>query len=599
MQTQVTKLLLSGRKVTKATPRDQNPIAVFEAFLDRLRRVRVLDPACGSGNFLIVSLWALKDLEFEAIQWGSLVLQRPMQVPQIGPEAVLGIEINPYAAELARVTIWIGEIQWMIRHGLGYRRDPILRRLDHIETRDALLNLTDPARPQEAEWPVAEFIVGNPPFLGRKFLRGQLSDAYVDALYRVFKDRLPHAADFVCYWHEMARRAISNGATRRAGLLATQNIRGGPNQRVLRRIKESGDIFFARSDEPWILSGAAVHISFVAQDDGSDFDRELDGTRVDSINPDLTTGLNLTRAHRLTSNLGTAFQGVTFGGPFNLSELEAIALLSQPNPDGRTNADVIRPILNAKDITSRTRRAWAIDFGPDRPEAEAALYEGPFEHIRRHVLGVRQLSRRKAYADRWWLPMEARPGLRAAVSGLSRFIVTPITSKHRIFVWAQPPTLPMASVVTIARDDDYTFGVLQSKIHELWARGTGTQLREVESGFRYTATSTFETFPFPSPSDDERRRVGEAAKRLVQLRDGWLSPPGLAFGELENRTMTDLYNQRPTWLGNAHSDLDASVLNAYGWPADSSNPEILGRLLDLNLKLAGITETMPQGREYP
>ncbi len=171
MQSRVTQLILSGKKVTKATPHDQNPNAVFEAFLDRLRRVRVLDPACGSGNFLIVSLWALEDLQFEAIQWGSLVLQRPMQLPQIGPEAVLGIELNAYAAELARVTIWIGEIQWMIRHGLGYRRNPILKTLHHIENRDALLDLTDPSKPQEARWPEAEFIVGNPPFLGRKFLR--------------------------------------------------------------------------------------------------------------------------------------------------------------------------------------------------------------------------------------------------------------------------------------------------------------------------------------------------------------------------------------------------------------------------------------------
>ncbi len=166
MQARVTELMLSGRKITKATPRDQDPGAVFDDFLTRLRGVRVLDPACGSGNFLIVSLWALKDLEYEAINWGSLVLRRPMQVPKIGPEAVLGIEINAYAAELARVTIWIGEIQWMIRHGLGYARDPILKSLHHIENRDALLDLSDPANPREAEWPEAEFIVGNPPFLG-------------------------------------------------------------------------------------------------------------------------------------------------------------------------------------------------------------------------------------------------------------------------------------------------------------------------------------------------------------------------------------------------------------------------------------------------
>ena len=195
MQSSVTLLILAGKRVTKATPRGQDPNAVFEDFLDRLRRVRVLDPACGSGNFLIIALWALKDLEFEAINWGSLVLKRPMQIPQIGPEAVLGIELNAYAAELARVTIWIGEIQWMIRHGLGWRRNPILRTLDHIENRDALLDLSDPTKPQEAEWPEAEFIVGNPPFLGNRVLRRGLGSQYTESLWSVFDDRLPHSSD--------------------------------------------------------------------------------------------------------------------------------------------------------------------------------------------------------------------------------------------------------------------------------------------------------------------------------------------------------------------------------------------------------------------
>ncbi len=589
MQARVTELLMAGKKVTKATPRAESPGAVFEDFLDRLRRVRVLDPACGSGNFLIVSLWALKDLEFEAIHWGSLVLERPMQVPQVGPEAVLGIEINAYAAELARVTIWIGEIQWMIRHGLGYRRDPILRPLHHIETRDALLDLSDPVNPREAEWPTAEFIVGNPPFLGRKFLRGQLGDRYAHALFDVFEDRVPHAADFVCYWHEKARAQVDGGFSRRAGLLATQNIRGGPNQRVLRRIKQTGDIFFARADDPWVLAGANVHISFVGQDDGAEAERELDGVRVRSINPDLTAGLDLTTARSLNENLGIAFQGVTLGGPFDIPEDQARRLLAQPNPDGRSNADVVRPALNAQDITGRPRGVWAIDFGPSVSESEAALYEGPFEYALAHVRPFRIASRRRSYAERWWLPMEARPGLRQALRGLDRFIATPITAKHRVFVWVNARTLPLVPVTAIARDDDYTFGVLQSRAHELWARATGTQLREVESGFRYTPTTCFETFQLPDPTPEQRERVGEAARRLVELRDGWLNPPGLDPADLAKRTLTNLYNQRPTWLANAHADLDAAVFAAYGWPLELTDSEILERLLALNLERAAPT----------
>ena len=565
--------------MTKATPRDENPIAVFEAFLDRLRAVRVLDPACGSGNFLIVSLWALKDLEFEAIQWGSLVLQRPMQVPQIGPEAVLGIEINPYAAELARVTIWIGEIQWMIRHGLGYRRDPILRPLHHIETRDALLDLSDPTKPSEAEWPEAEFIVGNPPFLGRKFLRGQLGDDYIEAIFRVFSGQVPHGADFVCYWHEKARDQIARHLTRRAGLLATQNIRGGPSQLVLRRIKKTGDLFFARADEPWVLSGANVHISFIGQDAGTQVERELDGHAVASINADLTAGLDLTRARRLRENLGLAFQGVTLGGPFDIPGAVADRLLRMPNPDGRSNSDVLRPLFNAQDITSRPRGAWALDLGHDLTEPEAALYEGPFEYVRGHVLEVRKAARTTQRS--WWIHERPRPAMKQAIRSLPRIIATPITAKHRMFVWLPSNIVPSVSLVVVACDDDYTFGVLHSRAHELWALATGTQL---ETRPRYTPTTTFETFPFPRPTGEQRDSVGMAARRLAELRDGWLNPPGLTSAELEKRTLTNLYNQRPTWLEHAHATLDIAVFTAYDWSADLTDVEILEHLLALNLE---------------
>ena len=580
MQARVTELLMSGRKVTKATPRADNPEAVFDDFLERLRRVRVLDPACGSGNFLIVSLWALKDLEFEAIHWGSLVLQRPMQVPQIGPEAVLGIEINAYAAELARVTVWIGEIQWMIRHGLGYRRNPILRSLDHIENRDALLDLSDPTKPREAQWPAAEFIVGNPPFLGNRLLRRGLGDAYTETLRSVFDDRLPHSSDLCCYWHEKARAAVTAGRTKRAGLLATQGIRGQANRRVLERILESGQIFFARSDDAWVLSGAAVHISFVGQDAGTDQTRELDGASVHRINANLTSGADLTSAKPLAANAGVAFMGTMTIGPFDISDTAAHEWLRLPNPHGRPSADVLRPWANGDDITGRPRRRWILDFG-ELTEAEASLYEAPFEYAVSQIKPFRANSS-MSHAP-WWRHWRPRPEMRRALVGLRRYIATPLTAKHRLFVWMDASVVASHAVAVIARDDDYTFGVLHARVHELWARGMGTQLREVESGFRYTPTTCFETFPFPDPTADQRARIGEAARRLVELRDGWLNPPGLAPADLEKRTVTNLYNQRPTWLANAHADLDAVVLVAYDWPADLADSEILGRLLALNL----------------
>jgi len=582
MQARVTELTRRRDVSTKKGP-DPEALRLFGAFLDRLRAVRILDPACGSGNFLYIALGALKDLELEAIGWGSLVLRIPQQFPGVGPEAVLGIEINPYAAELARVTIWIGEIQWMLNHGFAYLRDPILRPLNSIATMDALLDLADPTNPREAEWPAAEFIVGNPPFLGNRLLRRGLGDEYVEALWSVFDDRLPHSSDLCCYWHEKSRAAIAAAQTNRAGLLATQGIRGQANRRVLERIGDSGAIFFARSDDPWVLSGANVHISFVGQDDGSDPAHELNGRAVLSINADLTTGVDLTRARRLRENQGIVFMGDIKVGPFDIDPLTAAGLLAAPNPDGRSNVDVVKPWANGADVAGRPRGWRIIDFGLDMSQKEAALYEAPFEYVRQRVRPFRMSVRQECCRRQWWIHHNRRPEMSAALASRSRCIVTPATAKHRLFAWFAADGVPDHALIVFASDDDYTFGVLHSRVHEMWARGTGTQLREVESGFRYTPSTCFETFPFPRSTDERREAVAAAARELVRLRDGWLNPPGLAPDDLPRRTLTNLYNERPTWLSDIHATLDAAVFAAYDWPADLADDEILARLLELNL----------------
>jgi hypothetical protein len=393
-------------------------------FLTRLRAVTVLDPACGSGNFLYVALHSLKDLEREAILWGAEVLGRPLETPMVGPDALRGIEVNPYAAELARVTLWIGDIQWMRSHGYQIERRPILGRLDAIECRDAILG-ADLANPVEPSWPDAEFIVGNPPFLGGKLLRRSIGDdAYVDALFTVYNGRVPREADLVTYWFEKARAMIEDGHAKRAGLLATQGIRGGASRRVLQRIESSGAVFMALSDEPWILDGAAVHVSFVCFDDGSEVERTLDSRSVASINANLTAGGDLTRARRLRENLGVTFMGDTKGGPFDIDGETARRLLASPNPDGRSNTDVVRPWVNGLDITRRSRGMWIIDFGVDMPETEAALYEAPFEYVRNHVRAMRIGNNRAANAERWWVHVEARSGMRKALAHLPRYIAT-------------------------------------------------------------------------------------------------------------------------------------------------------------------------------
>lgn len=587
-QERVTALLAEGKRVTSRTPVERNPTLVFNAFLDRLRAIRALDPACGSGNFLYVALQQLKDLEREAILWGSLTFQAPMQFPHVGPQNVMGIELNTYAAELARVVVWIGEIQWMLSNGFAYLRDPILRPLDNIECRDAILDLANHDDPVESEWPPADAIIGNPPFLGGKLMRTELGDDYVDALFKVYRDRVPAEADLVTYWHEKARAMVEEGQAKRVGLLATQGIRGGANRRVLERVKDSGDIFFARSDDVWVVEGAAVHISFIGFDDGSEVQRELDGVPVAAINANLTTGIDLTTASRLQENLGVAFMGDTKGGGFDIPDELAREMLAAPNPDGRNNADVVKPWVNSLDITRRPRDMWIIDFGADMPLEEAALYEAPFEYVKEHVRPQRLENTRPEYSRLWWLHTRPRPAMRAALSGLARFIATPTVSKHRVFVWLEGSTLPDHQLIAFARDDDYFLGVLHSAVHEAWARGHGTQLREVESGFRYTPTTTFETFPFPEPTDEQRQGVAEAAKTLDTLRRGWLLPQDLSEADLRGRTLTNLYNDPPSWLSNAHEALDRTVYAAYGWNSPLEDPELLERLVNLNMNRSAL-----------
>ncbi|MBL7063847.1 MAG: class I SAM-dependent DNA methyltransferase [Anaerolineae bacterium] len=564
---------------------------LLTGFAYEIARVKVLDPACGSGNFLYVALKQLLDLEKKVITLaGDLGLTRFF--PSVSPAQLHGIEISEYAHELAQATIWIGYIQWLRENGFGAPGEPILKPIETILQMDAILAYDEQGQPVEPEWLEADVIIGNPPFLGGNKIRQELGDQYVDALFALYKDRVPAFADLVCYWFEKARAMIEAGKARRAGLLATQGIRGGANRQVLERIKESGDVFWAQSDRDWILDGATVHVSMVGFDNGTETERWLDSHPVEIINPDLTAKIDLTKAQILEENQRISFQGPSPKGTFDIDYDIAQRMLAAPtNVNDRPNSDVIRPVASAIDLVRRSRNKWTIDFGL-MPLEEAAQYEAPFEHVRKHVYPIRSKNRRAAYAERWWQYAEARPGMRKALEGKSRFVATPRVSKHRIFVWLAPEVLANDGTIVFAREDDYFFSVLHSKIHELWARRKGTQLRDAESGFRYTPTTCFETFPFPWPLGQEDHNnpvveaIAQAARELVEKRDRWLNPEGATEKELKKRTLTNLYNQRPTWLDLAHRQLDEAVLDAYGWPHDLSDEEILERLLALNLERA-------------
>lgn len=258
-------------------------------------------------------------------------------------------------------------------------------------------------------------------------------------------------------------------------------------------------------------------------------ERILDSVVVNEINPDLTTSVNATQAQILKENENVSFQGPSPKGKFDIDAKIANDFLRQSNVNNRPNSDVVRPVVSAIDLGQSNRNLWTIDFSL-MPIEEAAMYEKPFEYVKKIVYPVRAQNRRAAYAEKWWQYAEARPGMRAALAGLSRYVATPRVSKHRIFVWLSSEVLANDGTIVFARDDDYFFGILHSKLHELWARRTGTQLREAESGFRYTPTSTFETFPFRFPpgqeaKDDPRvHAISQAAKDLVEQRDRRSNP---------------------------------------------------------------------------
>ena len=447
-----------------------------------------------------------------------------------------------------------------------------------------------------------DFIIGNPPFLGGKRLRAELRDSYVDELFEVYKDRVPPEADLVTYWFEKARAMIEARKARRAGLLATQAIRAGANLKVLQRIQESGGMFMAWSDRPWILDGAAVRVSLIGFDDGFQAVRTLDGESVPNIHANLSGDVDTTSAHRLTENAGLCFMGTTKVGAFDLAPELAQRMLAAPlNPNRRPNSDVVKPWANAYDITHRPRGKYIIDFGARMNESEAALYEQPFEHVHQHVLPEREKNNRAAYRTKWWLHAEPRPEFREAAAGKCRIIATPRVAKHRVFTWLGANVLPDSRLYVLTRDDDYFFGVLSSRPHEVWALAQ-CSWHGVGNDPTYNNTTCFETFPFPWPPRSEPKdsplveAIAEAARELVAKRDVWLNPPGASPEELKKRTLTNLYNARPAWLADAHRKLDEAVFAAYGWPATLTDAEVLEHLLSLNHARANAQESRSKDR---
>jgi len=643
----------------KGTPAHRDKLAAFQK---KLAAVTVLDPACGSGNFLYVSLQLLLGLEKEVVTFATQLGFKFALLVSV--QQLRAIEINPYAFELAQVSAQIGFLQWRRDNGFDNDRSPVLQNLAGFQNEDALLvphfhskakTLKEAQAGEhqgdnalkfytEREWPKCDVIVSNPPFLGDKLMRGELGDGYVEELRRIYGKRIPGQSDFCCYWFEKAREQIENDKCKRAGLLATQGIRGGASREVLKRIIESGDIFFAESDRDWILAGATVHVSMIGFDKGEISERRLDGKNVSTITPQLTSTLDISVAKTLQASSGFSFMGITPSGPFDVVDEMAKQMLSAPNPNGLPSSDVLRPWINGEEITERWCSNWIIDFTAVATEGEASGYESPFERVKEAVVKARKDY--KTGGKLFWKFERPRPTMRLAFANCCRVLARSMVGKHQFYRWLNTEFLPANLIIAFSRQEDFFFGLLHSRIHGSWALAQGTQLREKESGFRYTPTTCFETFPFPHPTPAQGAAIATAAKELNELRERWLNPPewtetrtlefrGTIGGpwhryidlktveevtlpgqddvpekerkkikvgmvryprleprdaecaaKLKKRTLTNLYNERPAWLDLAHKKLDAAVAAAYGWPANLTDEQILEKLLALNLARA-------------
>jgi hypothetical protein len=652
------------RRGSDALPGAREKLA---AFLKKLRQIIVLDPACGSGNFLYVSLQLLLGLEKEVVTFATQLGFK--FAPQVSVQQLKAIEINPYAFELAQVSVQIGYLQWLRDNGFPLDRSPVLQNLDGFHNEDALLvphfhskaktlkeaqageHAGDDALKfyTEREWPKCDVIVSNPPFLGNKRLRTELGDAYTKAVFDTYGDRLPATSDFCCYWFEKARHLIDHGKCKRAGLLATTGSKQVSSRHAFERIKKTGKIFFAVSDRDWFDAGIAIRICMVGFGGANVDDTPmLDGKEVPEINADIAAGLDTTGKAYLHANEKLCFMGTTKVGDFDIPQEQAVKMLSAVNPHGKPNSDVLRPFRNGSDLVQDDSRRWIVDFGVGTTIESASLYAEPFKHIVECVKPERLKNNDKWRRNHWWLLGRTLPDFREATVNLPRYIGTARVAKHRLFVWQDSPVLPDSKVIAIAFADDFRFGVLHSRIHELWTLATcGWHGKGNDA--TYNPTECFETFPFPRQTPAQEAAIAAAAKELNESRERWLNPPewtvekilefpgsitgpwaryvdcggkrsatplspaparqsavaatalpaqskiGLVryprlvpkdadcAAKLKKRTLTKLYNERPTWLIYAHKNLNAAVAAAYGFPADLTDEAILEKLLALNL----------------
>ena len=636
VQAEVLQLRESGKPKDKKTAVER--LAGFHKWL---RGLRFLDPACGSGNFLYVTLHTVKRIELEVIRaLEELTGERTLRLEEVNPLQFYGIEVKSWAREIAELTLWIGFHQFWRQHHDVQPPEPILQDTGTLECRDAVLawisTRPDPERDEPdptprlrhpvtgllvpdpearrpyvvyeqtkpADWQNADFIIGNPPYLGGTEMREALGSGYVDAL-RATYDTVPPGADYVMYWWGKAAAAVATGRTIRAGFITTNSIRQVRNRAAVEAAAAAGArVTWAIADHPWVdeAGGADVRVAMtvlarhpttarlVRVNEDAQVTAEF---VVPRLNADLSVHADVPTAAKtpLKANEGLSFAGFQlFGAGFILESDEAAELLRS---DDRHH-EIIKPYRNGRDLTARPRGVWVIDFGL-RSEAEARAYPVLYQIVRDRVKPERDANRRASLAKTWWRFGYPRIELRESLTGLRRYIATVETQKHRFFTFLDAEVAPDNMLTVIATDDPWALGVLSSSIHVAWALAAGARLG-VGNDPRYTKTLCFEAFPFPQASAESRREIGELADRLDGHRR-------TSLDRHPKVTMTGMYNvlaKRRSSVGltpaerkvhelaacdvlqGMHDELDAAVARAYGWAWPEKPEVLLERLVALH-----------------
>ncbi|SER56735.1 DNA methyltransferase [Rhizobium sp. NFR03] len=606
----------------KTEGREKQAIASVQAFHDRLCNLRILDPACGTANFLYVSLELMKTLESDVLEalndLGGQEALHGLESHTVDPHQFLGLEVNPRAAAIAELVLWIGHLQLHFRNNGGIPSEPILKAFHNIRCMDAVL--VSPEDPRRPEWPEADYIVGNPPFIGGKDLRNRMGDTYARALWAAHPD-MNESADFVMYWWDRSAELLTRKGSRlkRFGFVTTNSISQVFQRRVMERhlaAKSPVSLVMAIPDHPWTKvtrDSAAVRIAMTVVEAGKLDGRLMttvseDGLATDSpvilfqetagpIHSDLTIGADVGSARPLRANAGLASRGVSLHGKGFIVRPSHAAHLGLGRREGLEQH--LRTYRNGRDIMIRPRGVMAIDlFGLSRDDVRDR-YPEIYQHLLQTVKPERDKNNRPSYRDNWWIFGEPRRDLRPALAGLPRYIATVETAKHRVFQFVDAAILPDNKLIVVADSRGYVLGVLSSAIHRAWYVANAAKIGIYDGDAVYVKSRCFDPFPFPEPDQAARQSISRLGDALDAHRRSVLD-------EHPHITMTDLYNVLELTRGGAsradldprsarifddglvlildelHERLDEAVAQAYGWPSGLESAAIVTRLVDLN-----------------